>query len=120
MPKKFKNAHSFSEWLESFEEKQIKSANELIEAYAQRTVRDAKRKAPVDTGYLEGSIDYQIKTTGNGLIEATVFVGAEYGYWVEFGTSTHYAQPFLYPAFLTYSERFLKTLSKATGQNLKD
>lgn len=53
----------------------------------------AKALAPVDTGFLRGSIDYEVKGERG-------FVGtnADYAPAVEFGTKRQAAQPFLRPA----------------------
>lgn len=53
-----------------------------------------KQLAPVDTGFLRNSI------TTQQLAEATwsVTVGAEYGFWVNYGTRKMRAQPFFEPA----------------------
>lgn len=54
----------------------------------------ARQLAPVDTGFLRNSIEV-LKT---GDLSAVVFVGAEYGVYVEFGTRRMRAQPFFTPA----------------------
>lgn len=57
--------------------------------------RDAKELAPVDTGFLRNSIDYDM-----GDREVAVGASAEYAPYVEFGTERQKAQPFLRPAVI--------------------
>jgi HK97 gp10 family phage protein len=54
----------------------------------------AKRKAPIDTGFLRGSI--RNKPMGGGVTE--VGASAEYAPYVELGTRRMKAQPYLEPA----------------------
>jgi HK97 gp10 family phage protein len=58
--------------------------------------RDAKILAPVDTGNLESSISTSVFDAGMG---AEIGPMAEYGAYVELGTSQMPPQPFLGPAF---------------------
>lgn len=67
----------------------------LVWTAALQIKQQAKIKAPVDTGFLRNSI----QTEQLGDLMAMVTVGAEYGVYVEFGTSRAPAQPFLLPAF---------------------
>lgn len=57
----------------------------------------AKAHAPVDTGFLKGSIE----AVRSGVAEWIVQVGAEYAAYVELGTSRMAAQPYLTPAIET-------------------
>ena len=61
--------------------------------WAQRVVAEAKRNAPVRTGYLQSKIYAMAQ-------EWVVEIGAAttYSYFVEFGTRYMIAHPFLYPA----------------------
>jgi HK97 gp10 family phage protein len=68
---------------------------------------DAKALAPVDTGYLKGSISSDI-----GTLSAEIGPTASYGHFLEYGTSKMAAQPFMGPAF----ERRVPGLEKALGQ----
>lgn len=56
----------------------------------------AKLNAPVDTGFLRGSI----RARRRGKFYWIVGVGAEYGAYVELGTVNMAAQPFLVPGVL--------------------
>lgn len=57
----------------------------------------AQVNAPVDTGYLRSSISSEVQSTG-GTIRGEVGPTANYGGYVENGTSTQRAQPYLRPA----------------------
>jgi HK97 gp10 family phage protein len=54
----------------------------------------AKVLAPVDTGFMRNSIGTEMVSQ----LTAVISVGAEYGAYVEFGTTRMRAQPFLGPA----------------------
>lgn len=56
--------------------------------------RDAKIAAPVDTGHLRNSISADVRG-----LHAEVGPTAEYGVYVEYGTSRMSPQPYLGPAF---------------------
>jgi len=61
---------------------------------------DAKRRCPVDTGYLRASITHQFFNNGStGEPFALVGSNVEYAPHQEYGTSKMSAQPFLRPAF---------------------
>jgi HK97 gp10 family phage protein len=61
--------------------------------WAQRVVAEAKRLAPVRTGYLQSKI---YAMTQEWVVE--IGSAAAYSYFVEFGTRYMQAHPFLYPA----------------------
>ena len=61
--------------------------------WAQRVVDEAKRNAPVRTGYLRSKIYAMAQ---EWVVE--IGAGAAYSYFVEFGTRYMTAHPFLYPA----------------------
>lgn len=58
---------------------------------------DAKHMAPYKTGNLLGSISTDVSDLA-GVVEAVVGPTAEYGAFVEFGTSRQSPQPYLGPA----------------------
>jgi HK97 gp10 family phage protein len=66
----------------------------LIRKTAHDIEIDAALAAPVDTGFLRKSI--QTETVDD--LTSRVYVGAEYGVHVEYGTVRMRAQPFLRPA----------------------
>jgi HK97 gp10 family phage protein len=73
---------------------------------------DAKLRAPVDTGFMRNSIQTQV----TGEMSAEVTVGAEYGAFVELGTSRTPAQPFLTPAVDAARQPFEKAIKAALGK----
>lgn len=80
----------------------------LVIAKAANDVQaEAQRNAPVDTGFLRGSIS----VVNNGL-EFEVGPTAHYGLYVEMGTSRMAAQPYLYPAL----DRVMPGLDAAMAQ----
>lgn len=78
-------------------------------AGAQLVAAEAKRRAPVRTGALRDSIGSREGEAGPGRAEAEVFVGAFYGYWIEYGRRGVGAQAFLRPA-ADYSRRKIRKL----------
>lgn len=60
--------------------------------------RDAMTFAPVDTGNLRGSIGYETTISADA-VEAEIGPTAEYGHWVEDGTSRMAPQAYMGPAF---------------------
>lgn len=99
----------FEKWLKSIPKETETEAKKTIEKYTKKVQAASKRMAPVDTGYLQRSIEMQIV---NGGWTGFVFVGALYGQYVEFGTSTHFAQPFFFPAYDMFVSKYVKDMEK--------
>lgn len=74
----------------------------------------SKLLAPVDTGYMRNTIN-----TKTGRMEATISVTAEYGMFVEFGTSKQAPQPFFYIVFEQMKEQIIKDIEKRIGGSFK-
>lgn len=68
---------------------------------AEKVVRSARGRAPVDTGELKGSIHAVSIERGK---VAEVQVDAAHGPYVEYGTYKMPAQPFLNPAFQEHAK----------------
>jgi HK97 gp10 family phage protein len=68
---------------------------------------DAARLAPVDTGFLRNSIDKDVQKE-----KAIVFAGADYAAYLEFGTSTQRAQPFMRPALRNNIKKIIQIFAK--------
>src|SRR5262245_21743134 len=66
----------------------------LIKTAALRVEAGAKLRAPVRTGFLRNSI----QTVFDSDLTAVVFVGAEYGIYIELGARNRPPRPFLLPA----------------------
>lgn len=81
----------------------------LIARTALAVERDAKKRAPVDTGFLRSKIRPDVTRVLTDLA-AEVIAGADYSYYVETGTSRTRAQPFLVPAFEAAVPQFLREL----------
>ncbi|WBA43168.1 HK97 gp10 family phage protein [Hymenobacter canadensis] len=70
---------------------------------------DAKRLAPVDTGFLRSTIHANLGGNFSGRVSAD----SAYAIHVEFGTSRMRAQPFLRPAYQLHKQAFLANLKQA-------
>ena len=68
----------------------------------------AVNNAPVDTGYLKGTITNKVVKNGSN-IEGYVYSTAEYAPYVELGTYKMEAKPFLYPA-LTQNQSAIREI----------
>ena len=75
---------------------------------------DATLNAPVDTGNLRSSIDYEVGTDN-----ADIFATANYAAHVEYGTSNMAAQPFLRPAIDGSKNNIIKIFSDVYAKHLK-
>lgn len=80
---------------------------DLIVAKAAHDIeREAKLRAPVDTGTLRNSI----QTVRLGPASYAVVVGVDYGVHVEWGTVKMAAQPYLRPALTIVTPGFLTAM----------
>ena len=107
-----------------------KAASEIVRKTAYDLKALAQAEAPVATGFLKNSIytvtkgesTYtSIPSSGPTLPEvepptdattAYVAVGAEYGVYLEFGTSHMAAQPYLYPAADAVRPAFVEAMTR--------
>lgn len=71
---------------------------------------EAKRRSPVDTGNLRGSLNKEVVTEA-GEIVGRVGTNVEYAGYVEYGTKRQSAQPYLRPALLENKEQITKFLT---------
>ena len=81
--------------------------------------RDAKILAPVDTGNLRNSISTTI--TGDGRtnrMSAEIGPTANYGIYLEFGTSKMRAQPYLFPATDRHEPAILAAMEQVANPKL--
>lgn len=74
--------------------------------------RYAKRICPVDTGRLRNSITHQVNMS-----EKAVYVGTnvEYAPYVELGTKTQKAQPYLRPAIANHINEYKQIFERVLG-----
>jgi len=73
---------------------------------------DAKAAAPVDTGFLRGSIGVDTDPDGLGVVVGPT---AEYGPYVEFGTSRMAPRAFMSPAFDRVAPGFVAAVEQIAG-----
>ena len=76
--------------------------------------RSAKERAPVDTGNLKDSIGVTRHSPLSGEVGPT----AEYGYWVEMGTSRMAPQPYMAPAADIHLPLFEQAIVELGGEIL--
>lgn len=93
-------------------------ARNVQEKYGRLVVREAKRLAPVDTGALKRSIQFEESGEAgrSGLRGVTISAdtseetGREYSGYVEFGTAHQPPQPFMRPALRKYARAYREEL----------
>lgn len=88
-------------------------AHKVVSKTAADIAADAKKFAPYRTGNLRNSIGHDI-TVGGGAVEAEIGPTANYGHYLEHGTSRMAPQPYLGPAF----DRRVPSFEKAMGMIL--
>lgn len=80
----------------------------------------AKTRAPVDTGFLKGSITTSVSGDGrHGAMEAEIGPEANYGAYVELGTRRMAPQPYLHPAFEAEEPNFVAAAAALADLNLR-
>ncbi|PSS42906.1 hypothetical protein C6401_15210 [Arthrobacter woluwensis] len=91
-----------------------KLAQTVVKKTALDVEADARRLAPVDTGNLRGSIGHSdLRTIGtSGSLMVEIGPTANYGVYVEVGTSRAPAQPYMGPAM----DRHAPAFEEAMGQ----
>ena len=75
---------------------------------------DASSRAPVDTGNLRSSIDFEVSSDN-----AEIFTPVQYAAHIEYGTSNMAAQPFLRPAIDGSKNNIIKIFSDVYAKHLK-
>lgn len=86
----------------------------VVRAGAARIESGAKTRAPVDTGFLRGSIGYDV-TVADTFVEAVIGPTADYAAFVELGTSRMAPQPFMGPSFDAEIDGIRHALEAAAG-----
>lgn len=89
----FKGLNEFLKYTDELPENLKKDAMAVITNSTHSIEKRAKNDAPVDTGTLRNSIK---STVEQNKVQGSVSVNADYGKFVEFGTSKQSAQPFLF------------------------
>lgn len=90
-----------------------RKASQAIAKAAHDIEHDAKLLAPVDTGFLKNSISSTVEE-----LSAEIGPTAEYGGYVEEGTSRQSPQPYLRPAFDRRKEGLVQALEQIIGDTL--
>lgn len=88
-----------------------RKAEQAVRKAALEIERSAKRRAPVDTGFLRSSIStgFEGEVLRGGFM-AEVGPGARYGIFVELGTHRAAPHPFLGPAFDKVEPSFIAAM----------
>ena len=90
----------------------------LVRVAVQKTAADIKADAqafaPVDTGFLRGSITYETHVRAGG-VDAEIGPTAEYGEFVELGTARMAPQAYMGPAFDRRASELDAALSQILG-----
>jgi hypothetical protein len=94
--------------LHTFESTMQKYVHAKLVGWAEDVKTEAMRRAPVKTGYLRSSIYSLVK-------DWVVNIGAEatYALFVELGTRTLQARPYLYPSIQQYLPQLEQAISEA-------
>lgn len=108
--------------------------SKAIELGAQEMVEFARRLVPVDKGDLRDSIGWTWGAAPKGSIalttidggsrnlKITIYAGndkAYYARWQEFGTKTHRAQPYFFPAYRAIRKRIRSRVTRAINKAAK-
>lgn len=106
MDSDFSDVRRYAAELGGYGPRVVKQARVVVEVVTRGTERDAKILAPVDTGNLRNSI-------GSDIDGLTGEVGptANYGEYVEDGTSRMAPQPFMGPATDRWSVQFVQAMN---------
>lgn len=80
--------------------------------YGSHQASAAGEPPAADTGVLAGSIQSRL----TGPLSAEVTVGAEYGHWLEFGTTRIEPRPFMVPAAETVKPEFVAAMQAAVRE----
>jgi len=98
----------FQAALHTFDSTMQRYVHAKLVAWAEDVKTEAMRRAPVKTGHLRGSIYALVK-------DWVVNIGAEatYALFVELGTRTLRARPYLYPSIQQYLPQLEQAISEA-------
>ena len=101
---------------ENMSREMTKQVKQSVKKHTYDMERNAKQKAPVDTGRLKGSIGSSFFNSG---LSGEVSTNVKYAIYQEYGTRYMPAQPFFYPAFLVTRSAFIRDLSRITKDVVK-
>lgn len=93
-----------------------KKASMVVRRSGLAIANQARMNAPVDTGFLQGSIDTAVDSSGLAMIISPT---AEYAVYVEYGTSRGAPeQPFMRPAVEAVEPSFISAMEAIGGEIL--
>ena len=107
------DAKEFLKSLNDYEDSVDKKTKDALVKCALAIERDAKRKCPVDTGRLRGSISTDLSQINS--YEATIGTNVEYAIHVEYGTHKQSAKPYLRPAYNQNVNKLTQELKQILG-----
>lgn len=94
-------------------------AREVVRKTAYDIERDAKAFVPVDTGNLKSSIGHSdLRIENTGTISAEIGPTANYGLFVEAGTSRHAPQAYMGPAADRHAPSFAEAMAQLGAEAL--
>lgn len=96
----------------------LAAAGPALTQSLERIRQEAVLLCPVDTGTLAASLQMDCCETGNAL-EGSVSAQAPHAVYVELGTGTQAAQPYLYPAMAAYQTEVVQQVFSAVLRGLK-
>lgn len=102
----------FMRYLDNLETEIEQKAKLIVRDTTLKAMEDARRNAPVDTGYMRNHILATFES--NGLV-GLVTANADYSILVENGTSRMPARPFMYPSYFTNLDVFKREMERMAG-----
>lgn len=105
--------------LEQANKKVVERAKLVIKKTAQDIEANAKAIAPVDTGNLKGSIGHSdLRLLSASYLQVEIGPTAEYGLFVEVGTSRMAPRAYMGPSLDRYSGPFLDAVTQLGEESL--
>ena len=108
------NAREFNKLLDKIGNNILINTQDIVQEAVFTGERTAKKACPVDTGMLRASI-----TSNIGVLEGTVGTNVEYAPFVEYGTSTQSAKPFMKPAEKKAQNLINKKMRRVIEESVK-
>lgn len=99
---------AFKKWLKQTETGIAKELKNSLAEHTANLCGLAKEFCPVDTGYLQKSITFEIQAGGT---IGKVYTSTYYARFVELGTVYQYPQPYMKPAYNVVSEQFIDDIN---------
>lgn len=106
------NLDEIREQITELEQKLVNVIREVVDRHLDKIVTEAKRNAPVDTGFLRDNITSLGAKIGRDVINGEVLSAAEYSSYVHDGTRYIEPNPFLDDAIEELEGELIKTLKR--------